>query len=525
MENKEGEDEHDRQSIVCVQNGITNVDDESSANQDASSTDIDFKGSTSMTREQKILFITFGLTNLMNEMTFSILAPFFPAEAGKQGASNAQIGLIFGFYALVQFFTAPIIGKFLPTIGCRFMFIAGCFISSGCNILFGCLDRVEPGTQFLVFSFVIRGVEAIGAASSMTAFMAIVANKFPNSVGQTMGNIEIFSGVGLTIGPFAGGVLYQLGGFILPFVTLGGISIVLSLSLLFIIPVDNNLSEQKKTGSFIQLMSIPGTWVGVLSLFIGTAALTFVEPTLSTVLQQYNLTPTQIGLVFLLMGFGYAVTAPTVGWIADKRKNTRTLLAFGYIVAGIAYLIVGPWPVLHLPNKLYIICIGVVLIYVALGCAITPTYQDLLVTVLHNGMPDDLSTHTVVSGMFNSAFSLGSFFGPTMGGLLVQKFDFAISSSLFGALNLISAACIILFSLWEFRCGKGRRKTMYVARFRVTAEETKSLLNSEDDNTDSSISDSKDENEIEPSLSSLTSERELQINIPPDDREPLLINL
>ncbi|XP_071946000.1 MFS-type transporter SLC18B1-like [Antedon mediterranea] len=488
------EEDSDKTTINDYQTRLLNGDgcqqeSDSMLNPGDSSDEVKVKKS-SMTREQKILFIIFGLTNLTNELTFSILAPFFPAEAAKQGATKVQVGLIFSVYSLVQFIAAPIIGKFLPTIGCRFAFICGFFVNSGCNILYGFLDRVAPGTEFLVYCILIRSIEAIGTTAFLTALMALVPNKFPDSVGQTMGNIEIFAGIGLTIGPFLGGVLYQLGGFMLPFVAIGGFSMILSLCLFFILPADNHLSEQK-TGSFIHLMSIPGTWVVVFSLFIGAAALTFMEPTLSTELQQYNLTPTQVGLVFLLMGLGYTISAPIVGWIADKRQNTRTLLSFGYILAGISYLIAGPWPVLHLPNKLYLITIGVVLMYVALGCAITPTYQDLLSTVVHNGMPDVISTHSVVSGMFNSAFSLGSFFGPTMGGLLVDKFNFAVSSSIFGLLNLISAAGIIVFSLWEFRCGKGRRKTMYVAKFRVTNEDTDNLI----DNENGVNSDSVERNE------------------------------
>ena len=39
-----------------------------------------------------------------------------------------------------------------------------------------------------------------------------------------------------TLGPVIGSVLYDLGGFILPFLTVGGIGVILSICLLYVIP-------------------------------------------------------------------------------------------------------------------------------------------------------------------------------------------------------------------------------------------------------------------------------------------------
>lgn len=50
----------------------------------------------------------------------------------------------------------------------------------------------------------------------------MIAEQFPYNVATMFAVLETFFGVGLILGPTVGGALYQVGGFTLPFVTLGG---------------------------------------------------------------------------------------------------------------------------------------------------------------------------------------------------------------------------------------------------------------------------------------------------------------
>ena len=45
---------------------------------------------------------------------------------------------------------------------------------------------MPDGTVFIVFSFVIRAVDGIGGAMSMTAAVAFLAQCFPDNVGSIM---------------------------------------------------------------------------------------------------------------------------------------------------------------------------------------------------------------------------------------------------------------------------------------------------------------------------------------------------
>ena len=49
----------------------------------------------------------------------------------------------------------------------------------------------------------------------------MIAKEFPNNVATMFAVLETFFGIGMIMGPTIGGALYELGGFTLPFVTLG----------------------------------------------------------------------------------------------------------------------------------------------------------------------------------------------------------------------------------------------------------------------------------------------------------------
>ncbi|XP_033123385.1 MFS-type transporter SLC18B1-like isoform X2 [Anneissia japonica] len=402
-------------------------------------------------------------------------------KAAKLKATPTQVGLIFSIYSIVQFFASLTYGKFLPVIGARFLYISGYFVTAGSNIIFGFLDHLQPGTQFVVFCAVTRSLEALGSAAVVTAGMSLLINKFPNSVAQVLGTLEIFVGVGMMIGPFIGGILYDAGGYILPFATLGCFMLIHSLALFYILPKDDE-NILRKCGSYLWLMSLPGSWVGTFTTFVGAATLTFLDPTLSTELEKFDLTPIEVGWVFLLMGAAYSITSPISGWLSNKFDIPRKINIIGCFLTCAGNLVLGSWAPLHIPHTIASVSIGIVLINIAVGCIIPATFHDYLETSAFNGMPDNISTHSVVSGMFNCAYALGAFVGPLLGGALVQNYSFAMSSSVFGFLNFAIAVLIFVFSLWEFNCGKGRRKTVYFTRFQDETEgECKSeLLDDED---------------------------------------------
>ncbi|XP_063953212.1 MFS-type transporter SLC18B1-like isoform X1 [Lytechinus pictus] len=419
------------------------------------------KTKTPLTLAKKLTFLGIAIAYMSVFTSFSVLAPFYPYEAQKKGVTPTETGLVFGIYSLVSFIACPILGKYLPVIGGKFMFLSGSFVSAGCNILFGVLNRIEDETLFLIYCFLIRIFEAVGSSAVLTAGMAICANVFPDNVAQMSGFLELFLGLGLAVGPPLGSLLYTIGGYELPFLVLGCTSVALTIIDIFIIPDTSSRTEaNNQDGSLLEILKIPAIWMTMIIVAWSSACYAFLDPTLAlhVTSDPLDVKPSLVGVVFLLIGGTYALSAPIWGYLADKTKMTRLMMVLGCLVTGIAYLFVGPSSLLHIPSQLWIVIVALGFYGSISGACVMPAVLDLLTSAEWYGNPDNLSTQSIISGLFNSAFSLGSFVGPTASGALVDKIGFVSTSTYIAAGNFVVMIMLSIFCTWEFQCGKGRRK-------------------------------------------------------------------
>lgn len=80
------------------------------------------------------------------------------------------------------------------------------------NAVFFCrtLVLIENSTTFTILCFVVRGLEALGASAYSTASYVFVVNTFPDKIGSVLGILETFVGLGMSVGPAIGGLLYSV---------------------------------------------------------------------------------------------------------------------------------------------------------------------------------------------------------------------------------------------------------------------------------------------------------------------------
>lgn len=106
--------------------------------------------------------------------------------------------------------------------------------------------------MFISLAFTIRIIEALGNAAFLTASFAIIAKEFPNNVSVTFASLETFFGLGLIVGPMVGGFLYSLGGYYLPFVTLGLLLFLTAIITMCILPKhDGSVQQESSSGKFL----------------------------------------------------------------------------------------------------------------------------------------------------------------------------------------------------------------------------------------------------------------------------------
>lgn len=157
---------------------------------------------------------------------FSIIAPFYPQEAGHKGIPESIYGLVFSSHALTIMLISPLIGKALYRFEIKHLLMTGILLTGLSMIAFGFLHYISNTLLFGALSFVLRIFGAIGFAVFHTSANIYITKLYPQSIGTVFGLVETFCGFGLSFGPMIGGGLYEWAGFPMPFWILGTVNLL-----------------------------------------------------------------------------------------------------------------------------------------------------------------------------------------------------------------------------------------------------------------------------------------------------------
>ncbi|XP_044145893.1 MFS-type transporter SLC18B1-like [Bufo gargarizans] len=424
-------------------------------------TDITLENNTSrrLSRQQVLTMISAASLNFSSMICYSILGPFFPQEAVKKGVSNTMIGVIFGSFALCNFVSSLILGKYIVQIGAKFMFVAGLTISGVATILFGLLDKAPDGAIFIALCLILRCVDAVGFGASITASSSILAKAFPNNIATVFGSLEIFTGLGLVLGPPVGGILFQTFGYEVPFITIGCFLLLIVPVNIFVLPTYDDLPGKN---SFLALVKLPKIIILCVTVYSLAASLAFLDPTMSLFLiETFNLKVSYVGLVFLGLALSYSLSSPLLGVVSDRLPELRKwLLIFGSLGTALCFFMLGPAPIFHIESKLWLFIFVLVLDGFCIGLSSIPVFPEMLSAAYENGFEEGLSTMGLISGLFTAVWSTGSFVGPTLGGFLNEKFHFQWAAAFQGLLPLVSFVLSLTFYSWEAKRKKKRSSSL-----------------------------------------------------------------
>ncbi|XP_054470380.1 MFS-type transporter SLC18B1 [Anoplopoma fimbria] len=399
-----------------------------------------------MTRQQILTLISMASVNFSSMVCYSILGPFFPNEAVKKGASQTVIGLIFGCYAVCNLIGSLIMGKYIVQIGAKFMLVAGLFVSSGCTILFGLLDRVPAGTPFITLCFVVRSIDAFGFAAAITSTFATTAKIFPNNVATVLGSLEVFTGLGLILGPPVGGWFYQSFGYEVPFMLLGCFLLIMVPFNIYVLP---SIEADPSKDSFLPLLTKVKIVLMCYAIFTLSSGLGFLDATLSLfAMEKFNLSAGYVGLILLGLSLPYCLVSPLIGYITDKYPSTRCwFMVSGGTATAFGFFMLGPVPFLHIPSQLWLVIIMLGVIGLSLGMTAIPTFPEIITCAYEQGYEEGLSTLGMVSGLFGAFWSLGMFYGPIVGGLITQHLSFEWAAAIQGGLAFLGAFLLAVYYL------------------------------------------------------------------------------
>ncbi|XP_044268827.1 MFS-type transporter SLC18B1-like isoform X2 [Tribolium madens] len=408
------------------------------------------------TRRQWLTLIVIGIADFCNAICVSLQAPFYPAEAERKGCTATEYGLVFGIFELIVFVISPVYGQHLNKIGPKVTFNGGIYTTGICAILFGLLDKIEGHYPFIILSFIIRIIEAMGNAAFLTASFAIIAKEFPNNVALTFASLETFFGLGLIVGPTVGGALYQVGGYTLPFAVMGSALFMSAILTAFVLPRHEDGTDRDKGPSMFKAVKIPGVLLSCGSIIVTSMSIGFLQATLEPHLRQFYLSPVILGLMFVINGGTYAVTAPGFGMLCDKFCPPKVITVLGTLLVAAGFTLVGPAPFIPVQTKLWITILGLVLHGLGIAAQLVASFTDALRTTVAHGFPNNLETFGLISGLWTSTFALGAFIGPSISGILYDNIGFRNASMFIVAIHLFIAFAVSLYLIFT------RRPQIYV---------------------------------------------------------------
>ncbi|XP_046990959.1 MFS-type transporter SLC18B1-like [Schistocerca americana] len=403
----------------------------------------------SFTRRQWYTLISIGCVHFTSAICVSLQAPFYPLEAENKGSTASEYGLVFGIFELVSFISSPILGKYMNAVGAKLLLNSGVCLAAVCAILFGLLAFVQGHVPFIALSFVVRIAEALGSSAAVTAAFSITAMMFPHSVATTFATLEVFYGLGYIAGPSIGGVLYSLGGYVLPFVVMGSITALAGLLIYCILPPLEIGEDVQQKGQLMKILKVPAVVLDIICIIGTSMSMGFNSSTLEPHLREFKLPPFALGFVFIISGGIYALTAPFVGRLCDKRIYPKKLMAVGNILIIISFSLIGPAPFIPVPTKLWLCILGLIIHGFGIACTLVPCFIDALRSAVKWGMADDLTTYGLVSGIWAASFALGDFIGPSVAGVLFDTVGFRTGTLFIIVFQIIVFTSVVSFLCWE----------------------------------------------------------------------------
>ena len=248
--------------------------------------------------------------------------PLYPLIAEQKGASPSQYGFVFGILNLSALIFAPLFGHYGNQIGSTYLYYMGSFCQGVISILFGLLEYVTTTDTFIGLSYGLRFVNGIADAAVWGASLAILLKMFPDKATTLMSYTEMCLALGYVLGPSIGSLLYEMGGFMLPYQVVGGILVVASICLCVSLPNVDHLTltdSHSVLNKPMKAKHILKEFTLVLPFidnFLNYASYGLIEAMLEPHMRNsLHCSQRDVSYAFLISGVVYFVVAPITGLV------------------------------------------------------------------------------------------------------------------------------------------------------------------------------------------------------------------
>lgn len=357
-----------------------------------------------------ILFLL--ITAFLFSMGLSLAFPVLPFMVAKYVPDIHQqataIGWLAAIYALLTFFSSPVMGALSDAYGRRPVLIASLIGSAIGYVVFGI------GGSLLIL-FLGRAIDGL-TAGGLSALFGYVADTTPEEDrGKVFGQIGATIGAGFIIGPAIGGLLAHIS-LSTPFYAAAAVSVLNMLWGYFILP--ESLSPERRTKHFDAAHLNPLTQLrGALELPVVrrlvTVSVLFILPfSLMQVIvslmarDALGWGPGQVATVFMVVGVCDIIAQGLLLPVLLKRFGDRRVSQLGLSMGVVGMVLLALMPMLHSAPLLYL---GVIVFASGEGI-----FNATLASLLSASAPEEAQGR--VQGGAQGVQSLAQVVGPLLGG-------------------------------------------------------------------------------------------------------------
>jgi DHA1 family solute carrier family 18 vesicular amine transporter 1/2 len=375
---------------------------------------------------RKVVVLLATLVLFADLLTYDMIVPFLPDCVRKWEISQVVLSVLFGAYPVAFLLALPLVGWFCDGKGPRFCVLLGAFGLVCSTLLCAWSD------SFTVM-LAARILQGLAGAASWTGCLALLASVFPQAArGRAMGTAMAGMSLGTLVGPTLGGVLFEWGGYRLPFFCAGCLALFVGSALVLVLP---HSSRQKRRSRVLFATWTNRTCLEMTgAIVLGAALLSMLEPILPLHLaQRLHAGPADIGFLFGLATLVYAVSAPLAGAISDRWGRRRTMTV-GLVVSALAL------PLASLPASWWGEAFA--LVPLGLGCAflLSPTLPELAEVADLQGE----AAYGAAYALSNTAYAVGMMLGPLVGGVLTARVGVTFTFVTSGLVALLYTPFLLL---------------------------------------------------------------------------------
>jgi MFS transporter, DHA1 family, solute carrier family 18 (vesicular amine transporter), member 1/2 len=316
---------------------------------------------------------------------YGTVIPLTPALPGVK--SEAEIGILYGAYAVSVLVAAPLFGHFGDRVGSRTVMIYGAGLAIAATVLFG----LAPNFYVLLLARLCKGA---ASAATWTAGLGLIAEHYAGRRVEMMGYAFTGSTAGSILGPVVSGMLYRVGGYRMPFAVTALLFVIELCLLIFILPAG---AEKRQAGvriwTLVRNKPVLTVAIAVLLAAFGWGTL---EALLPAHLTRYGASVETIGILFTVSAVVYGLFAPVVGR-ASERFPARKVMAAG------AVALAATLPGVSVFRRAGLAAVALCVVNVSFAFLLNPASAELANAVDRAGM----TCYSTVYAIYNIAYSLG----------------------------------------------------------------------------------------------------------------------